>query len=104
MADTNSGSRLISGAEYPKIVYLEGLLFFFGTNFLYHQNVFRANQNRLQFAGFLLVNAFTSFQLAEATNVGASRYYAALYNNSQEFQHRALLNQRLRLKLFGQRQ
>lgn len=93
MADANSGSRIIKGAEYPKIVYLEGLLFFFGANFLYHQNVFRANQNRLQFAAFLAVNAFTSFQLAEATNVGASRYYAALYNNTQEYQHRAQLNQ-----------
>ena len=36
MADANSSSRLIKGAEYPKIVYLEGLLFFFGANFLYH--------------------------------------------------------------------
>lgn len=36
MADANSSSRLIHGAEYPKIVYLEGLLFFFGANFLYH--------------------------------------------------------------------
>jgi len=42
-----SGSRLVKGAEYPKIVYLEGLLFFFGANFFYHQHVFRANQNRL---------------------------------------------------------
>jgi len=92
MADPNSSSRIVHGAEYPKIVYLEGLLFFFGANFLYHQNVFRANQNRLQFAAFLLVNAFTSYNLAEATNVGASRYYAALYNNTQEYQHRALIN------------
>jgi hypothetical protein len=44
--------------------------------------VFRANQNRLQFAAFLFVNAFTSYQLAEATNIGVSRYYAALYNNT----------------------
>jgi hypothetical protein len=99
-----SGSRLVKGTEYPKIVYLEGLLFFFGANFFYHQHVFRANQNRLQFAGFLLVNLFTSFQLAEATNISATRYYAALYNNSMEFQHRAQLNQRLRQKLFGQQQ
>ena len=40
-------SRLVYKTEYPKIVYLEGLLFFFGANFLFHQNVFRANQNRL---------------------------------------------------------
>jgi hypothetical protein len=101
MADNNSSSRLIHNAEFPKIVYLEGLLFFFGANFLYHQNVFRANQNRLQFAAFLFVNAFTSYQLAEATNIGVSRYYAALYNNTMEYQHRANINQRLRLKLFG---
>ena len=94
-------SRIVSGTEYPKIVYLEGLLFFFGANFLFHQNVFRANQNRIQFLGFLFVNAFTSYQLAEATNVGATRHYAALYNNSLEYQHRAALNAKLRLKLFG---
>ena len=97
-------TRLVRGVEYPKIVYLEGLLFFFGANFLYHQHVFRANQNRLQFLGFLLVNAFTSTQLAEATNIGAARYYAAAYNNTVEYQHRARINQRLRLKLFGQTQ
>ena len=97
-------SRLVRGVEYPKIVYIEGLLLFFGANFLYHQHVFRANQNRLQFGGFLLVNLFTSYQLAEATNIGATRYYAALYNNSQEFNHRASLNQKLRLRLFGPQQ
>jgi hypothetical protein len=97
-------SRMIRNVEYPKIVYLEGLIFFFGANFLYHQNVFRANQNRLQFTGFLLVNLFTSYHLAEATNIGVSRYYAALYNNTKELQHRAQVNQRLRLKLFGQTQ
>ena len=43
-------------------------------------------------------------QLAEATNLGVSRYYAAVFNNTQEYAHRAQLNQRLRLKLFGQRQ
>ncbi len=79
-------------------------MIFFGANFLFHQNVFRANQNRLQFGGFLLANLFTSYQIAEATNVGATRYYAALYNNTIEFQHRAQLNQKLRLKLFGARQ
>ena len=102
MADTDSISRLVHTAEYPKIVYLESLLIFFGANFLYHQNVFRANRNRLQFGGFLLANLFTSYQLAEATNIGCTNYYAALYNNTLEFQHRAQLNQKLRLKLVGQ--
>ena len=99
---TEQDSRLVQSTAYPKIVYLEGLLFFFGANFLYHQHVFRANQNRLQFLGFLAVNAFTSFQLAEATNLGANRYYAAAYNNTLEYQHRAAVNAKLRLKLFGQ--
>ncbi len=94
-------SRLVRDAIYPRIVYLEGLLFFFGANYLYHHHVFKANQNRLQFAGFLLANLFTSYQLAEATNPAATLYYAALYNNSKEFAHRAALNQKLRLKLFG---
>ena len=42
-----TGSRLVHGAEFPKIVYLEGLLFFFGANFLFHQNIFRANKSKL---------------------------------------------------------
>jgi hypothetical protein len=100
MADQGS-SRLAQNVEYPKIVYLEGLLIFFGANFLYHQNIFRANQNKFQFFVFLAVNAFTSFQLAEATNIGVSRHYAAAYNNTMEYQHRAALNAKLRLRLFG---
>ena len=39
---TEQETRLVYKTEYPKIVYLEGLLFFFGANFLFHQNVFRA--------------------------------------------------------------
>jgi len=78
--------------NYPKIVYLEALIFFFGANFLYHQNVFRANNNRFQFLGFILVNCFTSYNLAEATNYQAAKYYAALYNNTLEMQHRARIN------------
>lgn len=64
MADSNSSSRLVHNTEFPKLVYLESLLIFFGANFLYHQNVFRANQSRPQFALFLAVNLFTSYQLA----------------------------------------
>lgn len=101
---TEQESRLVSNTEYPKIVYLEGLLFFFGANFLFHQNVFRATQNRLQFLGFLAVNAFTSYQLAEALNVGVVRHYAAAYNNTIEMRHRAELNAKLRLRLFGRKQ
>jgi hypothetical protein len=34
--DANTDSRIVRNVEYPKIVYLEGLLFFFGANFLFH--------------------------------------------------------------------
>lgn len=90
--DPTAESRFVRNVEYPKIVYLESILLFFGANFLYHQNVFRNNQNRLQFVGFLLVNAFTSFNLAQATNISVAKYNAALYNNSLELRHRALVN------------
>lgn len=83
--DPNSEKRLVPDLIYPKIVYLEGLILFFGANFLYHQNVFRANHNKPQFAAFLLANMFTSFQLSEATNFQCARYYAAIYNNTKEY-------------------
>jgi hypothetical protein len=82
--DPNAESRIVSNLYYPKIVYLEALILFFGANFLYHQNVFRSTNNKLGFLGFVLTNAFTSYHLAEATNVGASRYYAGIYNNTLE--------------------
>lgn len=100
--DPNNSSRLVKSLTYPKIVYLEGLIMYFGANYIYHQSIFRYNQNKLQFAGFLLVNLFTSLQLAEATNVGVAKYYAAIYNNTKEFQHRSAMNQRLRERLFRQ--
>ena len=101
--DPNADSRIVRDIQYPKIVYLEALLIFLGANFIYHQKVFRANNNRYQFLGFMLVNLFTSFQLAEACNINVARYNAAIYNNTHEMRHRATLNQQLRLKLFGQR-
>lgn len=100
--DPNTESRLVQSREYPKIVYLEGLIFFFGANYLFHHHVFRASNNRLQFGAFLAVNLFTSYQLAEATNIGAAKYYAGIYNNHLEHLHRAQVNQKLRLKLFQQ--
>lgn len=83
--DPNSDSRLVRGLVYPKIAYLECLTLFFGANFIYHQNVYRQNWNRPQFAAFLLVNLFTSYQVTEATNMEVARYYAAIYNNTLEF-------------------
>lgn len=101
---TEGESRIVYSTSYPKMVYIESLLIFFGANFLFHQNVFRASQNRLQFLGFLAVNAFTSYQLAETLNHSVIRYYTAGYNNTMEMNHRAELNARLRLKLFGRKQ
>jgi hypothetical protein len=100
--DPTLESRLVNPPHYPKIVYLESLLLFFGANFIYHQRVFRHNQNKVQFAGFLLANLFTSFQLCDATNRAALAHYAAQANNTFEIQHRALINQKLRTKLFNQ--
>ncbi len=82
--DPNSDSRLVKGLVYPKIVYLETLIFYFGANFVYHQQIFRHNHNKLQFAGFLLVNLFTTFQICEAGNTGSLYYHAGLYNNTLE--------------------
>ena len=50
----------------------------------------------------MLVNLFTSFQLAEATNIQATRYYAAMFNNRKEMEHRAIVQMKLRQKLFSQ--
>ena len=69
-----SESRLVELKPYPMAAYIESLAIFFGANFLYHQNVFRRTNSRAHFAAFMAVNAFTSFQLAEATNVGVFRY------------------------------
>jgi hypothetical protein len=75
---------------------------FFFANFLYHQMVFRHNNNKLQFAGFLLGNLFTSYSLAEASNANVAFYYAALYNNTEEMNHRARMSSILRLKMHNQ--
>ena len=83
--DPNSDTRLVRGVIYPKMVYLEGLILYFGANFIYHQNVFRQNLNKPQFAAFLLVNLFTSYHLTEAVNFDCARYYAAIFNNTKEF-------------------
>ena len=54
-------SRIIRTPSYPKIVYLESLILFFGANYLYHRSVFTHNSNKPQFLGFILVNLFTSY-------------------------------------------
>ena len=48
----------------------------------------------------MLANIFATYHFSQATNLGVNHYYAALYNNSIEMNHRAELNHALRLKLF----
>ena len=64
--DPNSDSRIdnndYNGNDY--LVPVVTAVSFFGANYIYHKNVFRANQNKLQFTAFLLVNLFTSTQVA----------------------------------------
>ena len=55
----------------------------------------------MHFAAFMCVNAFTSFQLAEATNMGVLNYYGAHLNNASEMQHRAKVNEMLRKSLYN---
>ena len=54
-------SRITAGPRYPTMVYLETALVLFGSNFLIHYNVFRRSDDRMHFAAFMAVNAFTSF-------------------------------------------
>ena len=58
--NSQSDSRLVHGISYPAINYLATLGLFLGGNLTYHRKVFRQNNNRLNFTGFLLINAFTS--------------------------------------------
>ena len=93
-------SRIVACPPYPPIVYLESMLIFFGANFLFHRNVFRRSGNRAQFAAFMAVNAFTSFNIAEAMSPQAAAYHASAFNNTIELEHRANVYEKLRLKLF----
>ena len=99
--DPKQPSRLISEPTYPKDVYVESVALFLGANYLYHRNVFRRSNNKWAFSAFLLVNAFTSYNLVEVINPRSLNYYAALYNNDQEYKHRAKLQEKLRLKILG---
>ena len=80
-------SRYHDSISYPKLAYAEMAVMFFGANFVYHRNVFRRNQLKLPFFGFLLINGFTAWSLTEATNPAVAKYYAAAYNNQMESEH-----------------
>ena len=99
--DIKSGQRYHKDIAYPKYVYMEMIATFFAANFVYHKNIFRRNNNKLNFGAFLFINAFTSFNLCEMANPCVSRYYAAAYNNTTENVHRTKLNSMLRVKLLG---
>ena len=93
-------SRIENTPAYPPLVYLETALIFFGANFLFHQNVFRRSGNRAHFAAFMAVNAFTSFNISEAASLQAARHHASAFNNTMEMEHRANMQEKLRLKLW----
>ena len=95
--------RLRIADEYPKTVYFETMVLFFGSNFLFHQNVFRRAGSRPQFAMFMLVNAFTSLQIAECCNYQYLRRQATLLNNTREMDHRANLNGIIRTNMLNAR-
>ena len=93
-------SRIEVTPKYPPIVYLESALIFFGANFLFHQNVFRRSGNRAHFAAFMMVNAFTSYNISEGLNEQAARYHASAFNNTLELEHRNNMQEKLRMKMF----
>ena len=98
MEDTN---RLVAAPVYPKMIYFEALFLFMGGNFIYHQRVFRQNNSRLLFSVFMLVNAFTSFEVVEATSPFALRHFAAGLNNTREIEHRQKLTETYRRAVLG---
>mmetsp|Transcript_39666 Transcript_39666/g.60763 ORF Transcript_39666/g.60763 Transcript_39666/m.60763 type:complete len:110 (+) Transcript_39666:7-336(+) len=75
-------TRKAGNILYPSFAYAEMVGVFFGANFMYHFNVFRRNRNPGTFIAFMLVNAFTSYNLVEFANPGVQRFYAAAYNNT----------------------
>ena len=94
-------SRIAENISYPKTAYLEMALVFFGANFVYHRNIFRRNLSKFGFVTFMLINAFTSWNIVEAFNPSVIRYYTAAFNNTFEMQHKAAKSQYLKNKIFG---
>ena len=101
MSNSTPAPRKIEVTEYPKSVYLEATILFFGSNFVYHMAIHRSRGSFPHFAAFMVVNAFTSYQLAECMNMGAIRHYAARFQNLREVQHRNKLTEQLRLKIIN---
>jgi hypothetical protein len=88
--------RMEEAPVYPKAVYLETLFLWMGGNFIYHQRVFRQNQMRVGFTLFMLVNLWTSQQVAEAFNPYVHQHIAAALNNLDETEHRKKMTETYR--------
>lgn len=91
---------MVDAPAYPSSVYLITLGVFSGANMLFHSRVFRRSGNRSQYLAFMLVNGFTSFNIAETLSYGAKAHYATTFNNAQEMDHRLKMNEALRLKIY----
>merc|ERR1712166_789979 len=97
--DPSLPSRMQQTCTQPKNVYFEAAMVFLGSNFVFHHKVFRRNGSRPQFAAFMLVNAFTSYQLVECMDMGSMHRYANIMENTKEMEHRALMNEKLRQRM-----
>ena len=98
-----SESRIVELPNYPNFAFIETLALYLGTNAAFYNQFFRRNGDRRQFAAFLIVNAFTSFQLVEITNPKVLRHYAGFMNNVAEMEHRRQMTESLRKNLTKKR-
>ena len=96
-----SESRIVPLPLYPSSVYFQTAVYYLATNLGFYHFVFRRTADRRQFAAFMLVNVFTSFNLAELTNPRSIKHYAAFLNNTQELEHRRQLTEKLRKNLYA---
>ena len=78
------GGRYSKNLTYPRMAYIEMLGCYMLSNFVYHQNCYRRNNNKFSFCIFLFVNMFTCYNLVEVTNNDVLRFYAAEYNDKME--------------------
>jgi hypothetical protein len=99
-APANS-QRLHVANEYPKMCYVVSLGVFFGANYGFYNQCFRRYGNRMQFTAFMLVNAFTSMQIAEAFNYSYAKRTATIYDNTRELDHRSTVNHLVRTRMLN---
>ena len=88
MDSESTQSRLRNAGAFPKVVYMQALLIFFGANIMFHNRVFRFENNRAQFLVFMAVNAATSFSIADAGCYASIHRRSTLLNNTYEVTHR----------------